>query len=152
MSWNSYIDVLLGSKLMHSAALIGLEDGTYWAFGGMEVPLPEEVQPLLDYVSTPVQALKSGILINEVKYFGLQHGYDGESRYVIFKKGSAGGCAFTTNQLLICGIYGPPCRKEGSNEEPNPGAREPVSHPSVHPADCHACVKNIASYLSKLGY
>lgn len=141
---------------MHSAALIGLEDGTFWAYGGEEVPQPEEVQQLLDYVSTPAQTLKSGVCINNVKYFGLQHGFDGESRYIIFKKGCAGGCAYTTNQLLICAVYGPPCRREATTcDEAGNAEREPLKSSDaavVNPADCHSAVKNIASYLSKLGY
>lgn len=155
MSWDAYIDVLLNSKFMHSAALIGLADGSYWAYGGKEIPQPDEIQQLLEYVRTPVQTLRSGIVINQVKYFGLHHGFDGESRYLIFKKGCAGGCIYTTNQLMICAVYGPECRNPEDNKTDLVGAaREPASLPAddVNPADCHATVKKICEYLFKLGF
>eukprot|EP00796_Vickermania_ingenoplastis_P013353 gene13353-9185_t len=141
MSWNAYIDVLLNSQHMHSATLIGLADGSYWAFGGTEIPQPQEVQQLMEYVTTPAQTLKSGIVVNGVKYFGLQHGFDGESRYLIFKKGCAGGCICTTNQLFICAVYGPECHlTDGTDPFSLHRLREPTQATAelVNPADCHS--------------
>lgn len=151
MSWDSYINVILADPFIHSAALIDLNDGSYWAYGGSEVPQPEEIPALLDYVKVPSQALKSGIIINGVKYFGLHHGCDGDSRYIIFKKGCAGGCGYTTNQLLICAVYGPDCKNIGSCSKGKEG-QEPISSESLNPAECHATVRKLCTYLFKLGF
>lgn len=156
MSWNIYVDALKKNKYIHSVALIGLSDGSYWAYGGPEVPQPDEVPLLLNYVATPAQALKSGVSINRIKYFGLHHGFDGESRYLIFMKGCTGGCVFTTNQLLICALYGPVNKESGDNcsgVQKN-YLREPIACAVdvPNPAECHTEVKKICSYLSGLGF
>lgn len=156
MSWNIYVEALLKNKYIHSATLIGLTDGSYWAYGGPEIPQLDEVPLLLKYVATPAQALKSGVVINGVKYFGLHHGFDGESKYLIFMKGSRGGCAFTTNQLLICALYGPVQRAsvESCADVGKDILREPIAcaMDAANPGECHAAVKKICSYLSSLGY
>lgn len=156
MSWNIYVDALLKNKYIHSAALIGLSDGSYWAYGGPEVPQLDEVPLLLKYVATPAQALRSGVTINRVKYFGLHHGFDGDSQYLIFMKGCRGGCAFTTKQLLVCALYAPVDSETGENcaEAEQSVLREPVpgGMAAANPGECHAAVKKICSYLSNLGY
>lgn len=145
MSWDAYISALLTTKFIHSAALIDLMDGSFWAYGGPEVPRDEEVGPLLDYVGSAAKSLQCGITINGIKYLGLHYGFDGMSHYLFFRRGHDGGCIYTTNKLLICALYGP---ERTDNDDPF------ADHPGdvVNCSECHLAVKNICVYLSNLGF
>ncbi|CCW70554.1 unnamed protein product [Phytomonas sp. Hart1] len=88
MSWQDYIDQnLIGSGNMHSSAIIGLKDGCYWAHGGAYVPQTEEIKLIQKSLENLSLINSSGIIINGVKFFGLQSGVDGNSTFIFSKKG-----------------------------------------------------------------
>ncbi|RNF04624.1 profilin [Trypanosoma conorhini] len=150
MSWQAYIDdSLIGSGYMHSAAIVGLSDGSYWAYGGTYIPQPDEVAHILKCLDNFSLVQSSGVTIYGVKFFGLQCGTDGEMKYIFLKKGAAGGCIYTSKQTAIIAIYG------------NPGESSSLQHDlekrggadvAVNPADCNSTVKRIAEYLISLDY
>lgn len=150
MSWQQYIDdSLIGSGFMHSAAIVGLSDGNYWAYGGTYIPQPNEVQHILKCIADNSVVQESGVTIYGVKFFGLQAGVDGDTKYIFFKKGAAGGCIYTTKQTFIVAVYGNP----GNSSALSQDLQKKKEHDTeVNPADCNATVKRIAEYLIKLGY
>lgn len=150
MSWQQYVDdSLIGSGFMHSAAIVSLADGSYWAYGGTYIPQPEEVKHILQCLSNLSLVQSSGVTIYGVKFFGLQSGADGNSKYVFFKRGGAGGCIFTTKQTFIIGVYGNPEDASALAQDLKKNTKHDVP---VNPADCNATVKSIADYLIGLGY
>ncbi|CCW62722.1 unnamed protein product [Phytomonas sp. EM1] len=150
MSWQDYIDKnLIGSGNMHSSAIIGLKDGCYWAHGGTYLPQPEEIKHIQRCLEDLSLINSSGITINGVKFFGLQSGVDGDTRFIFFKKGPAGGCIYTTKQTFIIGVYGNPTGVNSLQEDlQGQKAQEKV----VNPALCNSSVKFIVKYLINLGY
>jgi profilin len=139
MSWQAYVDdSLIGSGHMHSAAIIGLADGSYWAYGGNYVPQPDEVQNILKTLQNPSMLMSSGVTIAGVKFLGLR----GDKEHLIFKKGSAGGCVYVSMQAAIIGIYGNPDQENAMFNKEVP----------VNPADCNATVERIAKYLKDQQY
>ncbi|EPY24976.1 profilin [Strigomonas culicis] len=150
MSWQAYIDdSLIGSGFMHSAAIVSLEDGSYWAYGGTYIPQPEEVTHILECIKNLTLVQSSGVTIYGVKFFGLQSGTDDDTKYIFFKKGAAGGCIYTTKQTFIVGVYGNPGEASSLAQDLTKNAQHDVP---VNPADCNSTVKRIAEYLIKLGY
>ncbi|CAD2216395.1 profilin [Angomonas deanei] len=151
MSWQAYIDdSLIASGFMHSAAIVSLADGSYWAYGGTAIPQPAEVKHILQILNDLTLVQSSGVTVGGVKYFGLQSGNDGESKYFFFKKGAAGGCVYTTKQAFIIGVYGNPGDASSLDSELHKSSAK--ADVPVNPADCNATVKRIADYLIKLGY
>ncbi|KAH9578832.1 Profilin [Trypanosoma melophagium] len=150
MSWQAYIDdSLIGSGFMHSAAIVGLSDGSYWAYGGTYIPQPEEVAHILKCLDDLSLVQSSGVTIYGVKFFGLQAGVDGQMKYIFFKKGAAGGCIYTSKQTAIIAVYGNPGDASSLQQDlQKTGNTEAV----VNPADCNSTVKRIAEYLISLDY
>lgn len=150
MSWQQYVDdSLIGSGFMHSAAIVGLKDGSYWAYGGTYIPQPEEVKYILQCLNNLSLVQSSGVTIYGVKFFGLQSGAEGDSKHIFFKKGAAGGCIYTTKQTFIIGVYGNPADSSALAKDLK---KDPKHDVAVNPADCNTAVKRIADYLIKLGY
>lgn len=150
MSWQQYIDdSLIGSGFMHSAAIVGLTDGSYWAYGGTYVPQPDEVEHIQKCLNDLSLMQQTGIKIYGVKFFGLRSGVDGETKYIFFKKGSAGGCVYSTKQSFIVAVYGNPGDESAAKMDSDKRA---VLDVVVNPADCNMTVKRIAEYLINLGY
>nr|CCC95902.1 unnamed protein product [Trypanosoma congolense IL3000] len=150
MSWQSYVDEsLIGSGYMHSAAIVGLADGSYWAYGGTYIPQPEEVAHILKCLENLSLVQSSGVTIYGVKFFGLQSGSDGQMKYIFFKKGAAGGCIYTSKQTAIIAVYGNP--GDASALQQDLQKAESTNVP-VNPADCNTTVKRIAEYLISLDY
>lgn len=150
MSWQAYVDdSLIGSGNMHSAAIIGSADGSYWAYGGNYIPQPEEVKHIQKCLNDFTLVQSSGVTIYGVKFFGLQCGSDGDSKYIFFKKGAAGGCIYTTKQAFIVAVYGNPGDASSLTQDLKKNSAHAAT---VNPADCNTTVKRIADYLIKLGY
>lgn len=84
-----------------------------------------------------------------MKFFGLQSGLDGDSKFIFFKKGAAGGCIYTTKQTFIIGVYGNPGASSSLQQDLQNNTSLEVH---VNPADCNTTVKRIAEYLINLGY
>lgn len=150
MSWQAYIDdSLIGSGNMHSAAIVGLTDGSYWAYGGTYIPQPEEVKHIQKCLADPTLVQSSGVTIHGVKFFGLQSGTDGDSKFLFFKKGAAGGCVYTSKKAFIVAVYGNPGDASSLQQDLQKNSKHAAT---VNPADCNTTVKRIAEYLIKLGY
>ncbi|ORC88447.1 profilin [Trypanosoma theileri] len=150
MSWQAYIDdSLIGSGNMHSASIVGLSDGSYWAYGGTYIPQPEEVAHILKCLNNLSLVQSSGVTIYGVKFFGLQSGVDGQMKYIFFKKGAAGGCIYTTKQTAIIAVYGNPGDASSLQQDLKKAKH---TEAVVNPADCNATVKRIAEYLISLDY
>ncbi|CUG80391.1 profilin, putative, partial [Bodo saltans] len=142
MSWQQYIDdSLIGSGHMHSACIIGLADGSYWAYGGTYIPQPDEVAQILAILKEPTKLQVGGVTIASQKFLGLR----GDTKHFIFKKGGAGGCVYVSKQTAVVGIYGDP---SGENVMLNKDANAVA----VNPADCNQTVERIANYLASLEY
>lgn len=142
MSWQEYIDgSLIGSGHMHSAAIVGLADGSYWAYGGTYIPQPDEVAQILKILKEPSLIFSGGVTIAGQKFLGLRS----DNNHMIFKKGAAGGCVYVSNQAAVIGVYGDPA---GDNEL----LKKDASGNAVNPADCNATVQRIADYLKSLQY
>lgn len=125
--WQGYIDSsLIGSGAMHSAAIVGLADGSYWAYGGTHIPQPDEVQHILKALADPTIAQASGIRIAGEKYFTLR----AEPGLLYIKLGAGGACIGKTMQTAVIGVYG-----EG-----------------VNPASCNAAVEGVVTYLKAASY
>lgn len=125
--WQGYIDTsLLGTGAMHSAAIIGLADGAYWAYGGTHIPQPDEVQHIIKSLADPSVAQAGGVRLAAAKYFTLR----ATPGLIYCKLGAGGACIAATKQAAIVGIYG-----EG-----------------VNPAACNAAVENVAKFLADAGY
>jgi profilin len=142
MSWQQYIDEsLIGSGHMHSACIVGLADGSYWAYGGTFIPQPDEVNQILSILKEPTKLQVSGVTIAGQKFLGLR----GDNTHFIFKKGGAGGCVYVSKQTAVIGIYGDPSGENVMmNKDPNAVA--------VNPADCNQTVERIANYLTSMEY
>ncbi|KAH8603348.1 putative Profilin [Trypanosoma vivax] len=150
MSWQAYVDdSLIGSGHMHSAAIVSLADGSYWAYGGTYIPQPEEVTHILKCIKDFSVVQSSGVTIHGVKFFGLQSGTDGQMKYIYFKKGAAGGCIYTSMQTAIIAVYGNPGDASSLQQDLQKTAATGVA---VNPADCNTTVKRIAEYLISLEY
>lgn len=142
MSWQAYIDdSLIGSGHMHSASILGLADGSYWAYGGTYIPQPDEVATIMKIFKEPSLLQSGGVVVAGVKFIGLR----GDADHIIFKKGGAGGCAYKSNQAIVLGVYGDP-----SGE--NAMLSKDANAVAVNPADCNATVQRIAEYLKSLQY
>jgi profilin len=125
--WQGYIDgSLIGSGNMHSAAIVGKADGSYWAYGGSYVPQPDEVQHILAAIASPDVARASGIKIAGQKYFTLL----AEPGKIFCKFGAGGAALVASNQTVVIGLYG-----EG-----------------INPAACNMTVEGVAKYLSDAQY
>lgn len=149
MSWQTYIDdSLIGSGFMHSAAIVGLTDGSYWAYGGTYIPQPAEVAHIQKCLKDPALVQSSGISIYGIKFFGLRSGADGDTSYIFFKKGGAGGCVYTTKQTFIVAVYGNPAEPSALQQD----LAKASHNVAVNPTDCNATVKRIAEYLIQLNY
>jgi profilin len=151
--WQGYIDSsLIGSGNMHSAAIVGLADGSYWAYGGTYIPQPEEVTHILKALKDPSAALASGITIGGVKFFAVR----AVPGLIYIKKGGAGGCIAQSLQAAVIGIYGNPeagsaLLAETSAKSAGGAAGGDISN-NVNPADCNATVESIANYLKSNQY
>lgn len=150
MSWQAYIDdSLIGSGHMHSAAIVGLHDGSYWAYGGTYIPQPDEVKHIQNCLQSLSLIQSTGVIIHGVKFFGLQSGAEDDMKFLFFKKGAAGGCVYSTKQTFIVGVYGNP----GDASSLQADLTKNEKHNAlVNPADCNTTVRRIADYLTKLGY
>ena len=125
--WQQYIDSnLVGSGHMHSACILGLADGGYWAYGGDHVPQPDEAAHIIKAVNNPDFARENGIRIGGQKYFTLR-----ADKGLIYCKLGAGGATIAAGaQAVVIGVYG-----EGQA-----------------PGDCNVTVEGIAKYLKEQGY
>lgn len=149
-AWQAYVDdSLIGSGYMHSACLIGTEDGSYWAHGGEYVPQPDEVTHIISCIKDPSKALASGITIATVKYFVVRATKD----MIILKKGGSGGCICPAAQCFVLGIYGnPEAASALTAETTKSDDATAVATNNVNPADCNTTVEGIANYLKEQGY
>ena len=150
--WQGYIDdSLIGSGHMHSAAIVGLSDGGYWAYGGDYIPQPEEVTHILKALKEPSVALASGITIGGVKFFAVR----ALPGLIVIKKGGSGGCIAVSTQAAVIGIYGDPGQGSALAAETAAKSEGHSSAPDaipVNPADCNATVESIAKYLKENQY
>ncbi|KEG14760.1 profilin [Trypanosoma grayi] len=150
MSWQAYVDdSLIGSGYMHSATIVGLRDGSVWAYGGTYIPQQKEIAHILKCLENLSLVQSSGITICNVKFFGLQSGVDGQMKYIFFKKGAAGGCIYTSKQAAIISVYGNPADASSLQQDL---AKAGTADVAVNPADCNSTVKRIAEYLISLEY
>lgn len=147
--WQAYVDSsLIGSGFMHSAALIGLEDGSYWAHGGEYVPQPDEAAHITACLKEPSKALAGGITIATVKYFAVRATGD----TIVFKKGGSGGCIAKAGQCFVMGVYGNPEAASALTAETTKSGEPTDAGNAVNPADCNTTVEGIATYLKEQGY
>eukprot|EP00758_Cryptobia_borreli_P006730 Tbor_TRINITY_DN5194_c1_g2::TRINITY_DN5194_c1_g2_i1::g.26176::m.26176/K05759/PFN; profilin len=147
--WQGYIDnSLIGSGNMHSAAIIGLSDGAYWAYGGDYVPQPDEVTHILACLKEPSKALASGITIAGIKYFAVR----AVPGMIIYKKGGSGGCICQSDQACIMGVYGNPEVPSALAAETEKSNNSSAITNTVNPADCNTTIEHIANFLKESGY
>lgn len=147
--WQAYIDNnLIGSGYMHSAAIIGLADGSYWAYGGDYIPQPDEITHIQACLKDPSKALASGVTIATVKYLALR----ATPGSIILKKGGSGGCIFVSKQTIVIGIYGNPEASSALASETAKDSAASASTNTVNPADCNKTVEDIAKYLASVDY
>eukprot|EP00742_Colponemidia_sp_Colp-10_P018204 GILJ01021014.1.p1 GENE.GILJ01021014.1~~GILJ01021014.1.p1 ORF type:complete len:151 (+),score=38.78 GILJ01021014.1:45-497(+) len=147
--WQAYIDSsLIGSGFMHSAAIIGIQDGSYWAYGGDYIPQPEEITHIQACLKDPSKALASGVTIATVKYLAIR----ATPGQIILKKGGSGGCIAISKQAIVIGIYGNPEAASALAAETAKDGAASASTNSVNPADCNTTVEGIAKYLAGLDY
>jgi len=146
--WQGYIDTsLIGSGFMHSAAIVGLSDGSYWAYGGQFVPQPEELKHILKALKDPNLARQSGVHIGGEKFIV----YRAEPGLLYFKKGAAGGTIATSVQTAVIGVFGDPkVHTAASNDQAKATAQS--QYPAVNPPDCNSTVEGIAAYLKQSQY
>ncbi|KAG2222117.1 hypothetical protein INT45_007553 [Circinella minor] len=123
MSWQPYVDRLVGDGDARQAAIFGL-DGTELATSPSFKVSATEAQNIIAGIGGT--AVHSGYKIAGVKYFILKH----DDRSVFCKKGSSGAYMVKTKQHLLIGVY-----TEG-----------------IAPTKCEKAVQTLADYLSGIGY
>jgi len=124
MSWQSYVDQLLGSEHITKAAIIGL-DGNAWATSaGFSIP---EGKALVTNFTQPAQAQANGVTVAGTKYLTVK----ADNRSIYGKKGAFGVVTVKTGKAVLVGVYD----KEG-----------------IQPGNAVNTVEKLADYLIENGY
>lgn len=117
MAFLPYTEALVASGAMHSAAIIGLADGAYWAYSGPYIPQPAEVQHILACIKDPTQARMNGIKIHGHKFFVMR----AEPELLMGKLGNGGMVIVPSVQAFTVGVF-------GGDAQPAFGALKEVEH------------------------
>ena len=126
MSWQGYVDNLVGNKAAVSkAAFIGL-DGSIWAKSTDLNLSGDEAKKLVDTFSNPSLGFQNGFMIEGKKHMCIR----ASPEDVVGKLGTSGFSAYKTNQCVILGYY-----------------VEPAT-----PGNCEVAVGKYADYLKGSGY
>eukprot|EP00126_Sphaerothecum_destruens_P013001 Sdes_comp22248_c0_seq1m20743 len=127
MSWQDYIDTnLLGTGVVHKAAIIG-HDGNTWAVSAGFSISPEEGKKLVNGLGSPNLFFSEGVRIGGVKFMCLR----AEDSKVYARKESEGVCVVKTEKAVLIGMYD--CS-------------------SVQPGQANVVIERLAEYFISVGY
>jgi profilin len=102
MAFLPYTEALVESGAMHAASIIGLADGSYWAYTGPYVPQPAEAQHIIACVKDPSKARMEGVRIHGHKFFVMR----AEPELLIGKLGNGGFIACKSEQAVTISVFG----------------------------------------------
>lgn len=126
MSWQGYVDNLVGQRThVSQAAFIG-QDGSIWAKSSDLNLSPQEAVALAQAFKNPQAAFGTGFTIGEEKHMTIQ----ADDSHIIGKKGTSGFSAYKTKMAIVFGYY-----------------KEPLNA-----GNCDSAVFKYAEYLAQNGY
>lgn len=126
MSWQAYVDQMVGTKKVTKGAIVGLSDKAVWAASAGLSLKPEEISALISAFKDPSGIRASGATLSGQSYFVLKC----DERSIYLKQGNAGAICVKTGRTVLVGFY---------SESIQPGLTSPV-------------VEKLADQLIEMGY
>jgi len=103
MSWQSYVDQLMNTKMVTHAVICG-HDGNIWAQSANFKVSPDELRALIGKFANTDQLAQTGVTVGGTKYMYLSS----TDKVIRSKKGTSGVHAIKMTQTYIVCVYNEP--------------------------------------------